>query len=80
MSDLKEILQELHYSAAQHLLDKIESGEATSADFTAAIQLLKHNGIQVDIRETEDGSSGIMIDDKTRALLTRRPSDDDYIT
>jgi|LZQN01.1.fsa_nt_gb hypothetical protein len=80
MDDLKTLLEKLHYSAAKHLLEKIDDGTATSADFTAAIQLLKHNGIQVDIRETEDGSSGIMIDDKTRALLTRRPSDDDYIT
>lgn len=44
-SDLKALLEKLHEASAKNLLAKIESGEATAADFTAAINLLKHNDI-----------------------------------
>lgn len=48
MSDerkLKDILGELHTEVATSLLDKIKSGEATPSEISAAITLLKNNGI-----------------------------------
>lgn len=40
-----EVLQELHSTVAKKLLERIQSGEATAADFGAAIKFLKDNGI-----------------------------------
>lgn len=41
----EETLSLLHELTAQALIEKIKSGEATSADLNAAIKLLKDNGI-----------------------------------
>jgi hypothetical protein len=43
---LNQLLSSLHEKTATELLKRIESGEATAAEFTAAINLLKHNNIQ----------------------------------
>lgn len=40
-----DVLQALHATVAQQLLERIKSGEATAADFSAAIKFLKDNGI-----------------------------------
>lgn len=45
MNDLQELLAKLHNEVASKLLAKIKTGDATAADFTAAINLLRHNGI-----------------------------------
>lgn len=75
--DIYKILEELHYQTAKQLLYKIESGKATAKDYSAAIQLLKHNGIQVSLDDLEQNV--IKIDDKTRELFKQKPSDKDYI-
>ena len=38
-----ELLNELHTSAVQVLLEKVQSGEATAAELTAALNFLKYN-------------------------------------
>lgn len=42
----QDLLKKLHCKVAKSLLDKIESGEATAADYQAAIKFLKDNGIE----------------------------------
>lgn len=44
---LLSMLAQLHTSSVRELLAKIESKEATAADFTAAIKLLQHNNIGI---------------------------------
>jgi hypothetical protein len=39
-------MEMLHTSVAQGLLERIQSGEATSGEFSAAIKFLKDNGIE----------------------------------
>ncbi len=51
MSASKELLEKLHEMTAQHLLDRIESGEATGSEIAQAVKMLKDNGI-----ETNTGS------------------------
>ena len=45
MQSLDKLLVLLHEETVKGLLEKIQSGEATSADYNAAINLLKHNRI-----------------------------------
>lgn len=51
--DLKHLLEKLHEIQIKALTERIESGEATGAEFAAANQLLKNNNITVDIN-TDD--------------------------
>lgn len=46
MTASKTLLSSLHTIVAEQLLDRISSGEATSADFGQAIKFLKDNGIE----------------------------------
>jgi hypothetical protein len=41
-----ELLEALHNTVATELLSRIKSGEATAAEFSAAIKFLKDNGIE----------------------------------
>ena len=41
----EDTLGELHELIARGLISRLKSGEATSADYTAAIKFLKDNGI-----------------------------------
>lgn len=43
--NLEQILEQLHTSLAQELLDRIRSGEATAGDLNAARQFLKDNEV-----------------------------------
>ena len=43
-----EALGELHIAIAEQLLKKINSGEATAAEYNAAIKFLADNNIEVD--------------------------------
>ena len=40
-----QILEQLHVTLAQELLNRIKSGEASAAELTAAAKFLKDNGI-----------------------------------
>lgn len=42
---LEELLIELHSATAKGLLAKIEAGEATPGDYSAAAKFLKDNGV-----------------------------------
>lgn len=42
-----ELLEKLHNSVAEHLLEKVESGEATASEIAQAVKFLKDNGIDV---------------------------------
>jgi hypothetical protein len=46
MTASKQILDSLHDAVAQDLLNKVQSGEASAAELTAAIKFLKDNGIE----------------------------------
>lgn len=46
MAATEELLGRLHDAVASDLLSKIESGEATPAEISAAIKFLKDNGIE----------------------------------
>ncbi len=43
--DLELALQALHEITAEELLNRLRSGNATAAEISQAINLLKHNGI-----------------------------------
>jgi hypothetical protein len=45
MSDLHELLANLHNKLATKLLARIQDGDATAADLSVARQFLKDNGI-----------------------------------
>lgn len=46
MKASKDILEALHNAVAVDLLGKIQSGEATAAELSAAIKFLKDNGVE----------------------------------
>lgn len=41
-----DIMDMLHRKVAEGLLERIQSGDATAAEFSAAIKFLKDNGIE----------------------------------
>jgi len=45
-----DVLAELHAKLAEKMKAKLESGEATAADFAAIAKFLKDNGIEADLR------------------------------
>lgn len=52
-NNTNEILSKLHDSVAKELLDRVLSGEATSADLNVAKGFLKDNGIDASIDASE---------------------------
>jgi len=51
--DLTDLLVNIHKSLAQELLARIESGQATAAELSAAIKFLKDNGIDSEAKRSE---------------------------
>ena len=49
--NIEELLKELHIGSIQLLLDRIKSGEATAAELSVAVKLLKDHGITSVIEE-----------------------------
>ena len=45
MSNLEKILNDLHEGVARELLSRVQSGQASAAELTAAIKFLKDNGV-----------------------------------
>lgn len=43
---IQHILEELHIETAKDLLKRIKSGEATPGEISAALKMLKDNGIE----------------------------------
>lgn len=50
---MKEILNNLHNLLAQELTEKIQSGQATSAELNVARQFLKDNGIDGTVEQSD---------------------------
>ena len=46
MSNLNQVLEELHEEMARDLLRRVKTGEATPAELNTARQFLKDNGIE----------------------------------
>jgi len=46
MTAPNKLLEELHNAVAEDLLYKIQNGDATAAELSAAIKFLKDNGIE----------------------------------
>jgi len=44
--EINKVLEELHAATAKDLLRRITSGEASPAEITAALKMLKDNGIE----------------------------------
>jgi hypothetical protein len=65
-----ELLATLHAAVAKTLLDKIQTGEARSADLGVAVRFLKDNGIE----------AAPINDNPLARLLESLPFDDDEIT
>lgn len=55
MDKLEELLGELQAETAKMLLKLIKSGEAQPQHFTAAIKMLKDNGITVEAKPGDPG-------------------------
>lgn len=53
MENMKDLLEQLHLAQIKALKERIESGEATGAEFAAVNQLLKNNNITVDAQTDE---------------------------
>tara|TARA_Y100001972_G_C7426800_1_gene220105 strand:- start:257 stop:463 length:207 start_codon:yes stop_codon:yes gene_type:complete len=51
--DKEKILTELHNAVAKELLDRVVSGDATSADLNVARGFLKDNGIDAGLDQSE---------------------------
>lgn len=49
----KILLEKLHDNVAKELLDRLLSGEASTADISTAIKFLKDNNITTDIEENK---------------------------
>jgi hypothetical protein len=51
--DIKSLLEKLHVDVASELLDRIASGEATSAEISVAVKFLKDNDVTVVVEESK---------------------------
>ncbi len=51
--DLNDLMVNMHKALAGELLARIQSGEATAAELSAAIKFLKDNGIDVNAQQSE---------------------------
>lgn len=69
MSTKAELMEALFAIAAQTLIEKLQSGEATAQDVKNAIQMLKDNGITSD---EKCGPPGLM-----KELLSSLPFTDE---
>jgi len=49
---LQDLLAKLHEAVGNELLQRIISGEATSADLSVATKFLKDNGINIDVEDS----------------------------
>ena len=50
--NLQDLLAKLHEAVGDELLQRIQSGEATSADLSVATKFLKDNGINIDVEDS----------------------------
>ena len=48
-----KILAQLHETLAKELLARVQTGEATAAELTAASKFLKDNGIDVSVQHSQ---------------------------
>jgi len=51
-NNLQDLLAKLHEAVGDELLQRIQSGEATSADLSVATKFLKDNGINIDVEDS----------------------------
>lgn len=56
----KTILDTLHDSVARELLDRVRSGQATSAELSVATKFLKDNGAVHDVVTTESPMGNLL--------------------
>jgi len=61
---MKDVLNDLHESVTKELLERVKSGQATSAELSVAVKFLKDNGASSDV---------IMADSPMANLLTGLP-------
>jgi hypothetical protein len=58
--EVNQVLEALHEAVARDLLKRIQSGEASPAEITAALKLLRDNGIEA--MPTQDNPLGQLAD------------------
>ena len=59
---IDKALEALFKETIKGLRDKIKGGEATASDFKNAIELLKNNGITVDVTDPKNPMAGLLED------------------
>lgn len=60
--EMDEVLDKIHTELANKLLERLQSGEATAADFQAARQFLKEEGITGNPSNQKPGIQGLVED------------------
>lgn len=56
----RKILDELHESVAQDLLQKVKSGEASASELSVATKFLKDNGACLEVITTESPMANLL--------------------
>jgi hypothetical protein len=56
----RKILDELHESVAQDLLQKVKSGEASASELSVATKFLKDNGACLEVINTESPMANLL--------------------
>lgn len=56
----RKILDELHDSVAQDLLQKVKSGEASASELSVATKFLKDNGACLEVINTESPMANLL--------------------
>jgi hypothetical protein len=73
-----DLLENLHNAVAKDLLDKVQSGEATAQELSAAIKFLKDNGIEAtretskDLNKLADTALPVFDDDEDNVIEFHR--------
>lgn len=58
--DNKDIIDLLHSAVAQDLLQRVQSGEATSQELSVAVKFLKDNGANLDVITAENPMADLL--------------------
>ena len=62
MSDIKELLEALQIASIEELKKKIQSGQATAAEFESARKFLADNGVVLDPRQFAQSKEPVNIE------------------
>jgi hypothetical protein len=58
--DNKEVFDDLHNAVAQELLRRVRSGEATAAELSVAVRMLKDNNATLGVITTDNPMANLL--------------------